>query len=180
MQYRQAVVIGVGANLGRPAEAVRDALQCFSCEENYLASSLYRTKPRDCAAGTPDFINAVLVFEGAAWLQRHGGQAPFRLLEQLLSLERLAGRRRLPGLRNAPRELDLDLLLFGTFACRDAGLQLPHPRATGRPFVLAPLAELLPGLVWPGDGRRVAELLALLPDDECARLPATRPAGDGY
>ena len=159
---QQPVVIGIGANLCNPEAAVRAAMQAFAAEPGCLFSSLYQTRPEGCAPGAPDFINAVVVFEGAFRLRRHGRDAPARLLAKLLHMESRAGRKRQPGLRNAPRELDLDLILFGQLICRDPGIVLPHPRAAGRLFVLAPLAELLPGLIWPGREQTVSELAALL------------------
>lgn len=74
------------------------------------------------------------------------------------ALERLAGRRR--GARLAPRELDVDLLLYGSRVSADPELTLPHPRLRQRRFVLAPLADLAPHLPIPPDGARVSDLLA--------------------
>ncbi len=81
----------------------------------------------------------------------------------LQKLERAFGR---PEIRapNAPRHLDLDLLLFDDRISRDPALTLPHPRACQRQFVLAPAAELVPEIIWPGCGLTIRELLALLPE----------------
>jgi 7,8-dihydro-6-hydroxymethylpterin-pyrophosphokinase len=84
---------------------------------------------------------------------------PEELLSVCQSLEIAAGRAR-GRLRNAPRPLDLDLLLFGARRVARKGLILPHPRLTKRLFVLVPLAELVPFRIVPGTGRRVATLLA--------------------
>ncbi|MEJ2087586.1 MAG: 2-amino-4-hydroxy-6-hydroxymethyldihydropteridine diphosphokinase, partial [Gammaproteobacteria bacterium] len=68
--------------------------------------------------------------------------------------------------RNAPRELDLDLLLFDDQTRDSADFTLPHPRAVNRLFVLAPAAEVLPDAIWPGTDQSIAELLAALETDE--------------
>jgi 2-amino-4-hydroxy-6-hydroxymethyldihydropteridine diphosphokinase len=83
-------------------------------------------------------------------------------LERLVEIEREAGRLRGNG-RNSPRVLDLDLLLYGRHPIRGPGLCVPHPRMALRRFVLAPLADLLPGRVVPGTGKTVARLLREAP-----------------
>ena len=81
------------------------------------------------------------------------------LLEQLLSIERMCGRRRDPSTRWGPRTLDLDLLIYGETTIDEPGLTVPHPRLADRMFVLRPLAELVPDLVIPGLEESVTELL---------------------
>lgn len=110
-------------------------------------SSLYRTAPVGYA-DQPAFVNAVAQVDTAL--------SPKSLLRALLDLERRHGRRR--SVPNAPRTLDLDLLLYGDRVLLDAELTLPHPRMHERAFVLAPLAEIAADEVVPGRGR-VAELL---------------------
>jgi 2-amino-4-hydroxy-6-hydroxymethyldihydropteridine diphosphokinase len=132
--------IGVGANLGDSVQAVRNAIaRIGELRETQVTrkSSLYRTEPVD--AGGPDYINAV------AEISTHF-TAP-DLLAHLQLLERAAGRER--TYRNAPRTLDLDLLLYGSARIDSAQLQVPHPRMNTRAFVLVPLAEIAPGLVSP-------------------------------
>lgn len=99
--------------------------------------------------------------------------SPFECLARLRALERAAGR---PDQRPrfAPRTLDLDLLLFGDAVVATAELTLPHPGLVHRRFVLAPLAELAPDLVPPGQTRAVAELLRDLDDPlRVEKLPGT-------
>jgi 2-amino-4-hydroxy-6-hydroxymethyldihydropteridine diphosphokinase len=132
--------IGLGANLGDAAQAVRDALAAIGAlPQTTLTrhSSLYRTAPIDAAG--PDYVNAVA--EVATHLS-----AP-ELLAQLQRLELEAGRQR--PYRNAPRTLDLDLLLFGDGPIESAALTVPHPRMRARAFVLVPLAEIAPQRVPP-------------------------------
>jgi 2-amino-4-hydroxy-6-hydroxymethyldihydropteridine diphosphokinase len=104
-------------------------------------SSLYRTAPVG-KLDQPDFVNAVARLETAL--------APEALLQALLAIEGSQGRVR--GERNAPRTLDLDLLLYDDLVLDRPGLTLPHPRLHERAFVLVPLAELDPALRVPGRG----------------------------
>lgn len=130
--------IGLGANLGEPVPAMLGALQALQALAGVrvqAVSSLYLTAPIDSSG--PDYRNAVA--ELATSLSAHA------LLLQLQRLELLAGRER--PYRNAPRTLDLDLLLYGDARIAMPDLQVPHPRMWERGFVLAPLAELCPGLV---------------------------------
>jgi 2-amino-4-hydroxy-6-hydroxymethyldihydropteridine diphosphokinase len=116
--------------------------------EFIAASSLYRTAPVGLKR-QPDFINAVVELVAVS-------PAP-TLLDMLFAIEARFGRQR--SVRNAPRTLDLDLLLYGDELSADPVLTLPHPRLHERAFVLAPLAELAPQLVIPGRGP-VSDLLA--------------------
>jgi 2-amino-4-hydroxy-6-hydroxymethyldihydropteridine diphosphokinase len=133
--------VGLGANLGDAEIAVRGALRSLSSIQDTCvtgASRLYRSAPVDAAG--PDFINAV-----AALQTRLSAPA---LLAALRALEQAAGRQR--PYRNAPRTLDLDLLLYGEGRIDSPGLTVPHPRLAGRAFVLRPLAELAPTRVAAG------------------------------
>jgi len=161
------VLIGLGSNLGASSNVLRLALGQLRqfAQADYRASSLWLTNPIDCPPGSPDFVNAVAAFLPAAWL------TPESLLAELKSMELEAGRKP-NSKRNAPRALDLDLLVFGQQRRRNARLVLPHPRAAERRFVLAPAAEVAPSLRWPATGKTVACLLAALDDDDHAvRLP---------
>lgn len=133
--------VALGANLGDARAAVSSALQAL----NHLtstrvtrASSLYRTAPWESHG--PDFINAVAEVET-------GLNAP-ALLAELQALELAAGRER-PYV-NAPRTLDLDVLLYGEGRIDSPKLTVPHPRMWERAFVLVPLAEVAPARV-PAD-----------------------------
>ncbi len=146
--------IALGANLGDPVATVRaaiEALRAISGTQLRAVSSLYRTAPiglRD----QPDFINAVAALEVEVAVP----PAP-TFLATLFAIEERFGRVR--SIKNAPRTLDLDLLMYGDECHDTAGLTLPHPRLTERAFVLAPLAEIAPDLLIPGHGR-VADLLS--------------------
>lgn len=152
--------VGLGANLGDAASTLRETLaQLARLPDTRLraASSLYCTAPLDATG--PDYINAV------AWLDT--GLTPIDLLAQLQALEQRAGRER--PYRNAPRTLDLDLLLHGDAVRNDPVLTLPHPRMHQRAFVLVPLAELCPDLQVPGQGR-LPDLLRGLDSQPIRRL----------
>ncbi|MGH6625697.1 MAG: 2-amino-4-hydroxy-6-hydroxymethyldihydropteridine diphosphokinase [Burkholderiaceae bacterium] len=130
--------IALGANLGDAASTLRqamDAVHALPDTQVTRRSSLYRTAPVD--ASGPDYLNAVI--EVATGLP-----APV-LLALLQQLEQGAGRER--SYRNAPRTLDLDLLLYGSASIDSPALTVPHPRMTERAFVLVPLAEIAPQLV---------------------------------
>lgn len=135
--------VGIGSNLGDAQDNVRRAMaRLGELADTRLAgqSSLFRTAPVD--ASGDDFINAV------ACLETHMG--PDELLHALRSIEADFGRER--PFRNAPRTLDLDLLLFGQQTISSETLEVPHPRMTQRAFVLIPLLQIDPFIVIPGHG----------------------------
>jgi 2-amino-4-hydroxy-6-hydroxymethyldihydropteridine diphosphokinase len=147
MRAAVTAYVALGANLGDPVHAVRDALiRIGGLPQTTLTrqSSLYRTGPVDAVG--PDYINAVAELQTCL-------SAP-ELLAQLQRVEIEAGRER--PYRNAPRTLDLDLLLFGDARIESAALQVPHPRMQQRAFVLVPLAEIAPGRVAPASLAAVA------------------------
>ena len=138
--------VALGANLGDAALTVAramDAIDELQGTRLTRRSSLYRTAPVD--ASGPDYINAVVEISTAL-------TAP-QLLEHLQALELAAGRER--SYRNAPRTLDLDLLLYGDASLQSAALTVPHPRMLERAFVLVPLAEIAPQRVSAAQLRRV-------------------------
>jgi 2-amino-4-hydroxy-6-hydroxymethyldihydropteridine diphosphokinase len=145
--------IALGSNLQDPAaqvEAAFSALGTLPESKLRARSSLYRTTPVGYA-DQPDFINAVAAIETTL--------APRALLNALLALELARGRAR--TFQNAPRTLDLDVLLYGDQQIDEPGLAIPHPRLHERAFVLVPLAELAPDLMVPGRGRVSALLRAV-------------------
>ena len=156
----ETAYLGIGANLGDAQAAVRTAIaECARLPLTRLlaASSLYRSAPIDSTGN--DYINAVVRLATAL--------APAELLCAMQAVERRHGRER--PWRNAPRTLDLDLLLFGTLRMQAPALTLPHPRMHERAFVLLPLAEIAPALEVPGQGR-LTELLEGVADQRIERL----------
>jgi 2-amino-4-hydroxy-6-hydroxymethyldihydropteridine diphosphokinase len=152
--------IGLGANLEDPAAQVELAMdELARLPESRLVarSSLYGSAPVGYAE-QPDFINAVAEIETRL--------SPRALLGALLDIEHHHGRNR--TFRNAPRTLDLDLLLYDAAHFHEEGLTLPHPRMHERAFVLLPLLEIAPALLIPGLGR-ADNLLALCGDQSVQR-----------
>ena len=134
--------VALGANLENPVLQVTQALSELAAIDGthvLAASSLYRTAPVGYA-DQPDFINAVARLET--------GLSPRALLDALHVIENRHARQR--SMRNAPRTLDLDLLLYGTLVMREDDLTLPHPRMHERAFVLMPLVEIAPDVAVPG------------------------------
>lgn len=135
--------IGIGANLGDAEISVREALQEIARlpdTQLHTCSDLYRSAPVD--AGGDDYINAVA--EVLTTLTAHA------LLQALQTIEQAHGRQR--PYRNAPRTLDLDILLYGDQVIADAVLNIPHPRMTQRAFVLLPLLQIAPDIEIAGCG----------------------------
>ncbi len=154
--------IGLGANLGDAVAAVQSALQQLAvlpASVLLARSSLYRSAPLD--AQGPPFINAVALLRTAL--------PPLQLLAELQRIELGAGRLR--PYRNAPRTLDLDILLYGSTVGASPTLTLPHPRLHLRRFVLWPLSELAPQLQVPGLGP-LQGLLPAVAGQAVERLPA--------
>ncbi|MDD2721594.1 MAG: 2-amino-4-hydroxy-6-hydroxymethyldihydropteridine diphosphokinase [Gallionella sp.] len=141
---RHVAFIGLGSNLGESREQLRLALadigrlpgtRLLSC------SSLYRSAPVGYL-DQPDFVNAVACIETAL--------APRVLLDALLNVEHEHGRER--TFQNAPRTLDLDVLMYDEVQLHEHGLTIPHPQMHLRAFVLVPLLEIAPDCVIPGVG----------------------------
>ena len=146
--------IGLGANLGDRMTTLRMAIQRLETLGRIAAvSSLYETEPVGYLE-QPSFLNAVVALDTEL--------APADLMSGLLGIERDLGRAR--SFPNAPRTLDLDLLMVDDVILDTPELTLPHPRLHERAFVLVALAEIAPGLVHPGSGETIQELLHTLPD----------------
>ena len=149
------VLIAIGTNLGDRREIVNWAFEALDSlvGGSVIRSSVWQTSPVDCPPDSGDYLNAAAAFPLTTALP------PIELLQALKSLETQRGRR-LTAARNAPRELDLDLLLYGDLTMGLAPLILPHPRALGRRFVLVPSAEVAGSVVWPGTDKTIAQLSA--------------------
>ncbi|MET0859265.1 MAG: 2-amino-4-hydroxy-6-hydroxymethyldihydropteridine diphosphokinase [Telluria sp.] len=144
--------IGVGANLGDARANVEDALArlgALPATALLSRSSAWRSAPVDSSGD--DYVNAVACIDTAL--------SAADLLAALQAIELAHGRER--PYRNAPRTLDLDLLLYGDEVIDTPALQVPHPRMHQRAFVLAPLLEIAPGIAIPGHGAAAALLTAV-------------------
>lgn len=133
-------------------------------DQPLLRSSLWATSPVDCPPGSPDFVNAVV------GLVPKTDETPESLLSKLQALEKEFGRRP-KKVMNEPRPLDLDIIAFGHQERNSTSLVLPHPRAHLRQFVMAPLAEIAPELVLPGQVKTVEVLQnELMTSEEIRKL----------
>lgn len=157
------VFIALGGNIGGPAArllGVMGELDSLPYTRLLRASSLYRTAPVGYA-DQPDFINAAVLLETAL--------SPDALMAELQAIETCHGRVR--HLRNGPRTLDLDLLLYdGLIMDGNPALIVPHPRLHLRSFVLTPLVEIEPECVLPRHGRAASILENMTDRDEVRRI----------
>ncbi len=156
--------VGLGSNLGDRAANLQTALAALRDTPGISVvktSAVYETAPVGGPTGQGRYLNAVAALRTTL--------APRALLERLLAIEHAAGRRRV-GERNAPRELDLDLLFYDDRRIDDADLVLPHPRLHQRGFVLEPLRDVAPNLVHPVLGETVETLAQRVRDPEAVRL----------
>jgi 2-amino-4-hydroxy-6-hydroxymethyldihydropteridine diphosphokinase len=161
--------IAFGSNMGDRLQLLRHARACLVASHQLapplLISRVYLTSPVDCPEGCEHFLNAVLEAELTG--------DPVGLMRDLRTLEEGLGRPA-GSRRNSPRTIDLDLLYVDDCVMNIDGLILPHPRLAQRRFVLAPLADVRPGLILPGQTETVAQLLKNLPGHDTAEpLDAT-------
>ena len=147
--------VGLGANVGDPPRAIREALSQLTREDGIRVAKVSGLRETDPVGyeDQPRFLN------GAAELET--SLSARELLERLLAIERRLGRVRGDGPRFGPRTIDLDLLLYGEETIDEPGLQIPHPRLHERRFALQPLAELDSGLEIPERGSVQALLAGL-------------------
>ena len=147
------VYLALGSNLGDRAANIAGGLQSLRrVSRRVEASSLYETRPWGFEA-QPRFLNAAC----RIWTPLD----PFQLMAITREVESTLGRER--SFANGPRVLDIDILLYGQAVIEAPGLSIPHPRMAEREFVLAPLAEIAPGLRHPVLKERIRSLLRRLP-----------------
>lgn len=168
--------IGVGSNLGDRLAYLQAAMHHLSLLQPAgspppRCSSIYETSPVDCPPGSSSFLNMVALADFDC-------STPQDLLGHLQAIEKTCGRIR-PSVPNAPRTLDLDLLLLEEQTIQTSDLIVPHPRLAVRAFVLKPLAEVAPAWRVPPDLKTIAELVAGLSatdlEDVCLVAPPLTP-----
>ena len=156
--------------MGDRRAALETALQRLESSDLLVrrVSSLYETAAMDYL-NQPDFLNCVAEVETEL--------LPLRLLQRVQGIERQMGRIR--GVPKGPRNIDIDILLYGSAVIRSARLEVPHPRMSERRFVLEPLCELAPDARHPVTRQTFRELLAAAPPDRVVKLVLDRHLGDG-
>lgn len=145
--------IALGSNLGDRRQTLREAVRAIGALDSTSVgsqSSLIETDPVGPIA-QGKYLNGVIRIETALDARS--------LLKELLRIEASLGRDRAGAERWGPRTVDLDLLLFGESKIDEPGLHVPHPRIADRRFVLAPLCEIAPDLIVPGQDRTVRQML---------------------
>lgn len=146
MKPLRKVVYSVGSNLGERMQNLQGAVDAIRDTPDVIVvevSSVYESAAVDAPEGSPDFLNLVILAETTL--------EPRTLLERAEAVEDAFGRER--SEQNAPRTLDVDLVVVGTTVLDQADLRLPHPLAHERSFVLAPWIEIDPEAELPGRGR---------------------------
>jgi 2-amino-4-hydroxy-6-hydroxymethyldihydropteridine diphosphokinase len=147
--------IGLGSNLGDRRDLIRRAVEALAAVEGVTVveqSDLYETEPVG-GPPQPKFLNGAVSVETTL--------TPRQLMDELLAIERALGRTRTAP--NAPRTIDLDLLLYGDTVIDEEALRVPHPRMQERWFVLKPLADIAPDARHATRNLTVHELLDRLP-----------------
>ncbi len=155
------VHLGLGSNLGDRARNIERAVELLGERMQVeLVSKLYETPPM-YEEHQPPFLNAVC--------RCAAPPAPRDLLPFIQEIEAALGR--VPGPKNSPRPLDIDILLYGSLTLNEPDFVIPHPGIAERPFVLVPLAEIDPGAVHPVTGKTAAAMLAELAPAAEAAVP---------
>jgi 2-amino-4-hydroxy-6-hydroxymethyldihydropteridine diphosphokinase len=162
MRPIRQLVVSLGSNLGERIENLQGAVRALADTPDVWVtnvSPVYETEPVDAPEGSDTFLNAVVLADTTL--------AATRLMDRALAIEDAYDRQR-SDVVNAPRTLDVDLIVLGDRRSDEDALRLPHPRAAQRAFVLRPWLDVDPGAELLGYGR-VADLLAAVGEDGVQR-----------
>ena len=161
MPHASRIYLSLGSNLGDRAANLQRAVAALpgAGVRVLRQSSVYETEPVDFLE-QPWFLNCVLEADTSL--------PPNQLLAVLQGIERQMGSKKLVA--RGPRIIDLDVIFYGSIALRAAEIEIPHPRMSGRRFVLVPLAELAPALVHPVFHATIEQMLAATRDQSIVRI----------
>jgi 2-amino-4-hydroxy-6-hydroxymethyldihydropteridine diphosphokinase len=151
------VFLSIGSNTGDRAGAIKKAISLILAEDGITAAGqgrFYETEPQG-RTDQPWFLNTAIAV--------NTDKPPLALLDFLKGVEKTAGRA--GGEAGGPRVLDIDIIFYGAQTVNAPGLEIPHPRACERRFVLAPVADIAPDFVHPAMGKTVSELLNEIPEE---------------
>ena len=162
----KTVYLSLGSNIGNRERHLQDAIDRLNATgiQVQRISPVYETEPMDYT-DQRWFLNLVVEAETKFF--------PMQLLARTSKIERELGRVR--TVANGPRNIDIDILLYGSTRMKTAKLEIPHPRMAERRFVLAPLADLAPALRHPVLGKTIRELLDEIEGQKVRVVPAARP-----
>ncbi len=149
------IALSVGGNIGGVKSNILKGAELLKGQGvyNIKLSSFYNTKPIDCPKDSPDFINAAITADTTL--------SPQQLLTKLKEIESLLGREKVYE-KNSPRPLDIDIILYDDLILDEETLSIPHKEAIKRKFVLEPLAEIAPSLIFYTTGLSVNEHLSII------------------
>ena len=162
MRPIRRAVLSLGSNLGERMDYLQGAVRALADTPDVWVtgvSPVYETEPVDAPEGSDNFLNAIVLADTTL--------AATRLMDRALAIEDAFERER-SEVKNAPRTLDVDLIVVGDRRSDDEQLRLPHPRAAERAFVLQPWFDLEPTAELPDQGA-IADLLAAVGDQGLSR-----------